>query len=90
MDLVRVTVPKPPGSMQSISPPSAVFDIAPAKVLQGAVRLHGLRSSPTPDTQVRVCACASDERVRMKRAHVRVLSDMDKFFIRFLLTELVC
>jgi hypothetical protein len=25
--------------------------------LQGAVRLHGLRSSPTPDTQVRV-ACA--------------------------------
>ena len=29
----------------------------PAKVLQGAVRLHGLASSPTPETQVRV-ACA--------------------------------
>jgi hypothetical protein len=37
-----------------ISPPEAVFEIAPAKVLQGAVRLHGLASSPTPETQVRV------------------------------------
>jgi hypothetical protein len=27
--------------------------MAPAKVLQGAVRLQGLASSPTPDTQVR-------------------------------------
>ncbi|WP_425114277.1 hypothetical protein [Bradyrhizobium sp.] len=27
---------------------------APANVLHGAVRLHGLTSSPTPDTQVRV------------------------------------
>src|SRR5260370_16532190 len=35
--------------------------MAPAKVLQGAVREHGLASSPTPDTQVRVaCACASE------------------------------
>jgi hypothetical protein len=31
--------------------------MAPAKVLQGAVRLHGLASLPTPDTHVRV-ACA--------------------------------
>jgi hypothetical protein len=31
--------------------------MAPAKVLHGAVRLHGLTSSPTPETQVRV-ACA--------------------------------
>src|SRR5258708_34332651 len=54
MDLVMVTCPNPPGSRQSISPPTAVFEIAPAKVLQGAVRLHGLASSPTPDTQVRV------------------------------------
>src|SRR5205814_3871639 len=53
-DLVIVTAPKPPSSRQSISPPAAVFEIAPAKVLQGAVRLHGLTSSPTPDTQVRV------------------------------------
>jgi len=27
--------------------------MAPANVLQGAVRLHGLASSPTPETQVR-------------------------------------
>src|ERR1044072_7598166 len=57
IDLVIVTAPKPPGSRQLISPPAAVFEIAPAKVLHGAVRLHGLTSSPTPDTQVRV-ACA--------------------------------
>ena len=56
MFLVIVTVPKPPGSRASISPLSAVFEIAPAKVLQGAVRLHGFRSSPTPETHVRVCA----------------------------------
>jgi hypothetical protein len=31
--------------------------MAPANVLQGAVLLHGLASSPTPETQVRV-ACA--------------------------------
>src|SRR3954466_13548521 len=52
--LLIVTSPKPPGSRQLISPPLAVLEIAPAKVLQGAVRLHGLASSPTPDTQVRV------------------------------------
>jgi hypothetical protein len=52
--------PKPPGSSTEISPPAAVFEIAPAKVLHGAVRLHGLASSPTPDTHVLVaCACAS-------------------------------
>src|SRR5205085_11766408 len=56
---VIVTAPKPPGSRQLISPLAAVFEIAPANVLQGAVRLHGLASSPTPETQVRVaCACA--------------------------------
>src|SRR5262245_48885926 len=32
--------------------------IAPANVLHGAVRLQGLTSSPTPETQVRE-ACAS-------------------------------
>src|SRR5437868_2135293 len=59
-DLLIVTAPKPPGSRQLISPPAAVLEIAPANVLQGAVRLHGLTSSPTPDTQVRVaCACAA-------------------------------
>src|SRR5687768_14690017 len=54
IDLVIVSAPKPPGSRQLISPPAAVFEIAPANVLQGAVRLHGLTSSPTPETQVRV------------------------------------
>src|SRR4029434_8938961 len=53
IDLVMVTAPKPPGSRQLISPLSAVLEIAPAKVLHGAVRLHGLASSPTPETQVR-------------------------------------
>jgi hypothetical protein len=56
-DLSIVTVPNPPESRQSISPPAAVLLIAPTKVLQGAVRLHGLRSLPTPDTNVRA-ACA--------------------------------
>src|SRR5215471_2707949 len=43
-------------------PPGAVFEIAPAKVLHGAVRLHGLASSPTPETHVRVAwACAGTE-----------------------------
>src|ERR1700722_1996889 len=59
IDLVIVSSPKPPGSMASISPPVAVFEMAPAQVLHGAVRLHGLASLPTPETQVRVaCACA--------------------------------
>jgi hypothetical protein len=30
----------------------AADGIVPAKILHGAVRLHGLASSPTPDTQV--------------------------------------
>lgn len=54
IDLVMVTAPKPPGSRTLISPPAAVFEMAPANVLHGAVRLQGLASSPTPDTQVRV------------------------------------
>ena len=67
IDLVIVMAPKPPGSSASISPQSAVLEIAPAKVLQGAVRLHGLTSSPTPDTHVRVaCACA-----RLAKAQVK-------------------
>src|SRR6476619_700334 len=57
IDLVIVTPPKPPGSRTLISPLDAVLEIAPAKVLHGAVRLQGFASSPTPETQVRV-ACA--------------------------------
>src|SRR3569833_3280971 len=60
IDLVIVTAPNPPGSRQPISPPAAVFEIAPAKVSHGAVRLHGLTSSPTPEIHVRVAwACAA-------------------------------
>src|SRR5215813_10661505 len=55
--LVIVSAPYPAGSSASISPPAAVLEMAPANVLQGAVRLQGLASSPTPETQVRV-ACA--------------------------------
>ena len=59
MDFVIVNAPKPPGSRQLISPPAIVFEIAPANVLHGAVRLQGLASSPTPETQVReACALA--------------------------------
>src|ERR1700704_6356335 len=54
IDLLSVTVPKPPESRQSISPFAAVLEYAPANVLQGAVRLHGLASAPTPETHVRV------------------------------------
>src|SRR5581483_11254093 len=54
IDFVIVTAPKPPGSSTLISPPAAVLEIAPGKVLQGAVREHGFASSPTPETQVRV------------------------------------
>src|SRR3954462_13277867 len=62
IDFVMVTAPNPPGSRQLISPPAAVLEIAPAKVLHGAVREQGLTSSPTPETQVRV-ACAEETEV---------------------------
>src|ERR1700712_1682899 len=65
MDLVMVKVPKPPGSRQSISPLMNVFEIAPAKVLHGAVRLHGSASLPTPETKVRVAwACAGADNAK--------------------------
>src|SRR5689334_2473979 len=64
IDLVIVTAPKPPGSSVLISPAGAVFEIAPAKVLQGAVRLQGFASSPTPETQVRVAWALTVEAVR--------------------------
>src|SRR5687767_7332538 len=71
IDLVMLSAPKPPGSRTLISPPVAVFEIAPAKVLHGAVRLHGLASSPTPETQVRVAwpkAGAAQPRLLAARA----------------------
>jgi len=48
---VIVTVPKAPLSTQLMLPFSVVFEMAPGNVLHGAVRLHGLASSPTPETQ---------------------------------------
>jgi hypothetical protein len=86
MDLVIVTAPKPPGSKQLISPPAAVFEIAPAKVLHGAVRLHGLTSSPTPDTHVRVaCACASEAKNTQTANTAKELRASLVSFIDFLL-----
>src|SRR5687768_18507102 len=74
IDLVIVTAPKAPLSTQLISPPAAVLEMAPAKVLHGAVRLQGLTSSPTPDTQVRVaCAWAIDAKANMK---IAIASDL--------------
>src|SRR5712675_1811906 len=70
IDLVMVTVPKPPGSRQLISPAVAVLEIAPAQVLHGAVRLQGLASSPTPETQVLV-ACA--DAVPHERQRIRAV-----------------
>src|SRR5262249_24779799 len=75
-DLVIVTAPKPPGSRTLISPPAAVFEMAPAKVLHGAVREHGLASSPTPDTHVRVaCAWAGAACRQVTRARPKTVSD---------------
>src|SRR4029079_4792306 len=74
IDLVIVTPRTPPGSSTLISPPAAVFEIAPANVLHGAVRLHGLTSSPTPDTHVRVaCACAIDAKAKTKTRKLKIL-----------------
>src|SRR5438046_3408109 len=86
MDLVIVTAPNPPGSITLISPLMAVFEIAPAKVLHGAVRLHGFASSPTPDTQVRVaCAWAKDAKANVKIAIANTLRVNRNLFIWSLL-----
>src|SRR6266511_3066557 len=74
ISFVIVTAPNPPGSRQLMMPGLAVFEIAPAKVLQGAVRLQGLTSSPTPDTHVRVaCAWAMDAKANVKIAIANAL-----------------
>src|SRR2546423_550619 len=65
--LVMVTAPNPPGSSASMMPPDAVLEMAPANVLHGAVRLHGLASSPTPETHVRVACANADALVKSKR-----------------------
>src|SRR5712691_1763427 len=77
IDLVMVTAPKPPGSRQLMMPLGSVFEIAPANVLHGAVRLHGLTSSPTPETQVRVAACAGSELSIGTQARLRAASSSE-------------
>jgi hypothetical protein len=55
-----------------------VFEIAPAKVLQGAVRLHGSASLPTPETKVRVaCAWAGADNA----ARASVVPATAKYFV---------
>src|ERR1700720_4021608 len=88
MDLVMVTPPKPPGSSASISPPLAVFEMAPAQVLHGAVRLHGLTSSPTPETQVRV-ACANAGALGNQRLSVAPIRPATTKVLRIAVTSLV-
>src|SRR5689334_6077815 len=93
IDLVIVTAPKPPGSSVLISPPAAVLEIAPAYVLQGAVRLQGFTSSPTPDTQVRVaCAWAREVTVKVKRVTAMIFKVKRNLLICVLLlgVELDC
>src|SRR5688500_1119301 len=86
IDLMMVTAPNPPGSRQLISPPAAVLEMAPANVLQGAVRLHGLTSSPTPETHVRVaCAFALEAAARAKTATARAVRVKRNLFIVSLL-----
>src|SRR5207244_11253948 len=72
IDLVIVTAPNPPGSITLISPLMAVFEIAPANVLHGAVRLHGFASSPTPLTHVRVACAAAVDAVPRTRVTIAV------------------
>src|SRR5689334_11148687 len=89
IDLVMVTEPKPPGSSTLISPPAAVFEIAPAKVLHGAVRLHGLASSPTPETQVRVaCALAGAATSSMAKRPQQSVAMVNSVFLMSISLEL--
>src|SRR5882762_1630398 len=82
MDLVMVTAPNPPGSRQSISPFTAVFEMAPANVLHGAVRLHGLASSPTPDTHVRdAWALATEVNANIKSVPPNMVKRNRRFFM---------
>src|SRR6266702_601893 len=70
-----VALPKSPGSRQLISPPGSVFASAPAKVLQGEVRLQGFISSAVvmPETHVRVDpACAGEAARNGNASAVRV------------------
>src|SRR5262249_10903152 len=79
IDLVMVTAPKPPGSRALISPPAAVFEIAPAKVLQGAVRRRGWGWSPTREPHAGV-ACAAAGCTAIRR-HVAARATTARFIL---------
>src|SRR5437879_3686667 len=74
-ELLMMSGPKSPASRQLISPPAAVFERAPAKVLQGAVRLQGLASSPVPDTQVRASRACAGEAAKNGNASATMASE---------------
>src|SRR5687768_15583376 len=83
IDFVILIVPKPPGSSALISPFVAVLLKAPAKVWQGAVRLHGFASLPVPETQVRVaCAFATLEKPATRAAAARKRTILDLIICR--------
>ena len=70
MALVIVTVPNPPGSSASISPQSAVLEIAPGKGLAGCGAAARIDVVADPDTQVRVaCADACDVSAQKQMAN---------------------
>src|SRR5262249_41076398 len=74
-------------------PLGAVFEMAPAKVLHGAVRLHGFTSSPTPETQVRVaCACAVEPQKSGASAARPIANTKADCFLNmvFLIVGLLC
>src|SRR5437588_12106026 len=67
--------PNWPASRQLISPPGTVTARAAEKVLQGAVRLQGLASSPVPETQVRASCARADEAARSGNASAMMASE---------------
>src|SRR6185369_15874904 len=88
IDFVIVTAPKLPGSRTLISPAAAVFEMAPANVLHGAVREQGFTSSPTPETQVRAgCASATFTVVSKDSTNARIARERRVTFIQRLLSR---
>src|ERR1051325_2046388 len=83
IDLVIVSVPKPPGSSTLMMPLRAVLEMQPANVLQGAVRLQGLASSPTPETHVRVAWALA--MVEMDNSNIAISSRRVAFMNELLL-----
>src|SRR5882757_8162955 len=73
--LVMVTALNPPGSSTSISPPAAVLSCAPWKVRHGCVRVQGLASLPSPDTQVRPLSAEAGAACRPSASRDAVKTD---------------